>query len=118
MDLLGDKIHSKAVAKKADVSIVPGFVGEIRDEAHMLEVARGIGYPVMIKASAGGGGKGIRIANNDAEAKEGYRLSKEEAASSFGDDRMLVEKCIVNPRHIEIQLIGDKHGNLLYLPER
>lgn len=118
MDLLGDKINSKKVAREAKVSIVPGFVGEIADEAHMLRVAKEIGYPIMIKASAGGGGKGIRIASNDQEAVEGYRLSKEEASSSFGDDRMLVEKAIVNPRHIEIQLIGDKHGNLLYLPER
>jgi propionyl-CoA carboxylase alpha chain len=118
MDALGDKIHSKKVAEKAGVSIVPGFVGEIRDEKHMLEVANSIGYPVMIKASAGGGGKGIRLAHDDQSALEGYRLSKAEARSSFGDDRMLVEKAIVSPRHVEIQLIGDKHGNLLYLPER
>lgn len=115
---MGDKIMSKRIAKQAGVSIIPGFDGVITDEKHCIEIANQITYPVMIKASAGGGGKGMRIAWNDKEAIEGYRLSKAEAASSFGDDRMLVEKFIDNPRHIEIQLLGDKHGNILYLNER
>ncbi|CAF0847478.1 unnamed protein product [Brachionus calyciflorus] len=115
---MGDKIMSKRIAKQAGVSIIPGFDGVITDEKHCIEIANQITYPVMIKASAGGGGKGMRIAWNDEEAVEGYRLSKAEAASSFGDDRMLVEKFIDNPRHIEIQILGDKHGNTLYLNER
>uniref|UniRef100_A0A914DNJ4 Propionyl-CoA carboxylase alpha chain, mitochondrial n=1 Tax=Acrobeloides nanus TaxID=290746 RepID=A0A914DNJ4_9BILA len=115
---MGDKIHSKRIAKKAGVSMMPGFDGEIPDEATCLRVAHDIGYPIMIKASAGGGGKGIRVAWNDKEAREGFRLSKQEAASSFGDDRMLVEKYIDNPHHIEIQLLCDKHGNGIYLNER
>ncbi|CAJ0935671.1 unnamed protein product, partial [Mesorhabditis belari] len=115
---LGDKIHSKKIAAKAGVNMIPGFDGEITDEDHCVKVSNDIGYPVMIKASAGGGGKGMRVAWNDKEAREGYRLSKQEAASSFADDRMLVEKFIDNPRHIEVQVLCDKHGNGLYLNER
>eukprot|EP01135_Chromosphaera_perkinsii_P007195 Nk52_evm3s745 gene=Nk52_evmTU3s745 len=118
MELLGDKIQSKIVAKEAGVSTIPGFKGVIEDEDHAVRVANEITYPVMVKASAGGGGKGMRIAWNDEEVKEGYRLSKAEAKSSFGDDRLLIEKYVDNPRHIEIQLIADSHGNCVYLNER
>merc|ERR1711935_401917 len=115
---MGDKIESKVVAEKAGVNIIPGFNGVVRDLDHALEISNDIGYPVMIKASAGGGGKGMRVAWNDAEAVEGYHLSKQEAASSFGDDRLLIEKFIDRPRHIEIQILADKHGNAVYLNER
>jgi acetyl/propionyl-CoA carboxylase alpha subunit len=118
IEAMGDKIESKRVANTAGVSTIPGFVGECRDEAHLLEIANEIGYPVMIKASAGGGGKGMRVAHSDAEAIEGYHLSMDEAEKAFGDKRMLVEKFIRHPRHIEIQVLGDKRGNLIYLPER
>jgi len=118
MDALGDKIHSKQLALKAGVRTVPGFVGDVPSVEDAVRIARDIGYPVMIKASAGGGGKGMRVAYNDAEVALGYRLSQEEARSSFGDDRLLVEKFIEQPRHIEIQLIADKHGNIVPLPER
>jgi propionyl-CoA carboxylase alpha chain len=104
IESMGDKIQSKLIAKKAGVNVIPGFDGVITDLDHCLKISNEIGYPVMIKASAGGGGKGMRIAWNDEEAKEGYRLSKSEAAASFGDDRLLVEKFIDNPRHIEIQV--------------
>jgi propionyl-CoA carboxylase alpha chain len=115
---MGDKIMSKRIAKEANVNIIPGFDGVVSDEKHCLKIANEIGYPVMIKASAGGGGKGMRIAWNDKEAIEGYLLSKSEAASSFGDDRLLIEKYIDNPRHIELQILADKHDNVLYLNER
>uniref|UniRef100_A0A8R1I3K2 Propionyl-CoA carboxylase alpha chain, mitochondrial n=1 Tax=Caenorhabditis japonica TaxID=281687 RepID=A0A8R1I3K2_CAEJA len=115
---MGDKIHSKKIATAARVNMIPGFDGEIADEDICVKVSREIGYPVMIKASAGGGGKGMRVAWNDKQAREGFRLSKQEAASSFGDDRMLVEKFIDNPRHIEMQVLCDKHGNALWLNER
>jgi propionyl-CoA carboxylase alpha chain len=115
---MGDKIESKKAAAAAKVSTVPGFMGEIRDARHAVEIANGIGYPVMIKASAGGGGKGMRIAYNAKEAAEGFELARSEAKSSFGDDRCFVEKFIENPRHIEIQVLGDKHGNVVYLGER
>ncbi|MEQ1577610.1 MAG: acetyl/propionyl/methylcrotonyl-CoA carboxylase subunit alpha [Hyphomicrobium sp.] len=115
---MGDKIESKKAAVKAKVSTVPGYVGEISDAAHAVKISDEIGYPVMIKASAGGGGKGMRIAWSKAEVAEGFNSSRSEAMSSFGDDRMFIEKFIVNPRHIEIQLIGDKHGNVIYLGER
>eukprot|EP01027_Heterolobosea_sp_BB2_P013534 GEZU01019518.1.p1 GENE.GEZU01019518.1~~GEZU01019518.1.p1 ORF type:complete len:692 (-),score=254.09 GEZU01019518.1:116-2191(-) len=115
---MGDKIESKKLAKAAGVNTIPGFLGEVNTEDDVVRIANEIGYPVMIKASAGGGGKGMRIAWNDQEAKEGFRLSKKEAAASFGDDRMLIEKFIDNPRHIEIQIIADTHGNTVYLPER
>ena len=115
---MGDKIESKKAAAAAKVSTVPGYMGEIDDVKHAIKIAEEIGYPVMMKASAGGGGKGMRIAFNRKEVEEGYPLAKSEAKSSFGDDRMFIEKFIVDPRHIEIQLIGDKHGNVVYLGER
>jgi propionyl-CoA carboxylase alpha chain len=115
---MGDKIESKKAAAKAKVSTVPGHLGVIEDEKHAVRIADDIGYPVMIKASAGGGGKGMRIAHSKAEVAEGFSLAKAEAKSSFGDDRVFVEKFIVDPRHIEIQVLGDKHGNVIYLGER
>ncbi|XP_028401675.1 propionyl-CoA carboxylase alpha chain, mitochondrial-like [Dendronephthya gigantea] len=118
MQAMGDKIESKIVAKKANVNIIPGFDGVVKDDEEAIKHAREIGYPVMIKASAGGGGKGMRIAWNDQEVRDGFRLSSQEAKSSFGDDRLLIEKFINNPRHIEIQVVGDKHGNCIYLNER
>lgn len=98
---MGDKIESKKLANKAGVNTVPGFLGEVEKDEEILKISNQIGYPVMIKASAGGGGKGMRIAFNDKEALEGFKLSKEEALSSFGDDRIFIEKYIVDPRHIE-----------------
>jgi propionyl-CoA carboxylase alpha chain len=118
MEALGDKINSKKIAKKAGVTIVPGFVGEVHDDKEVLKIANEIGYPVMVKASAGGGGKGMRVAWNDQEALEGYRLSRQEAKSAFGDDRILIEKFIDNPRHIEFQILADGQGGAVYLPER
>ncbi|CAI2166130.1 316_t:CDS:10 [Funneliformis geosporum] len=118
MASLGDKIQSKIIAKESGVNIIPGYNGVVKDTDHALEIAKSIGYPVMLKASAGGGGKGMRIAWNDQEVIEGFKLASQESLSSFGDDRLLVEKYIDNPRHIEIQLIADKFGNVLYLPER
>ncbi|MDI4233686.1 acetyl/propionyl/methylcrotonyl-CoA carboxylase subunit alpha [Bradyrhizobium sp. 31Argb] len=115
---MGDKIESKKAAAKAKVSTVPGHLGVIEDGKHAVRIADEIGYPVMIKASAGGGGKGMRIAHSKAEVEEGFNLAKAEAKSSFGDDRVFVEKFIVDPRHIEIQVLGDKHGNVIYLGER
>ncbi len=115
---MGDKIESKKAAAKAKVSTVPGFLGVIEDDKHAVRIADEIGYPVMIKASAGGGGKGMRIAHSTAEVAEGFNLAKAEAKASFGDDRVFIEKFIVNPRHIEIQVLGDKHGNVIYLGER
>ncbi len=115
---MGDKIESKKFAAAANVSTVPGYLGVIDDPAHAVKIADEIGYPVMIKASAGGGGKGMRIANTRDEVAEGFARAKSEAKSSFGDDRVFVEKFIVNPRHIEIQVLGDKHGNVIYLGER
>ncbi|MDQ8700255.1 acetyl/propionyl/methylcrotonyl-CoA carboxylase subunit alpha [Hyphomicrobium sp. LHD-15] len=115
---MGDKIESKKAAAKAKVSTVPGYMGEIADTPHAIKIAEEIGYPVMMKASAGGGGKGMRIAFNRKEVEEGFPLARSEAKASFGDDRMFIEKFIVDPRHIEIQLIGDKHGNVIYLGER
>ena len=115
---MGDKIESKKAAAKANVSTVPGHLGVIEDEKHAVKIADEIGYPVMIKASAGGGGKGMRIAYSQSEVAEGFTRSKSEARSSFGDDRMFVEKFIVDPRHIEIQVLGDKHGNVIHLGER
>ncbi|MBR0960641.1 acetyl-CoA carboxylase biotin carboxylase subunit [Bradyrhizobium japonicum] len=115
---MGDKIESKKAAAKAKVSTVPGYLGVIEDDKHAVRIADEIGYPVMIKASAGGGGKGMRIAHSKAEVAEGFNLAKAEAKASFGDDRVFVEKFIVDPRHIEIQVLGDKHGNVIYLGER
>jgi propionyl-CoA carboxylase alpha chain len=115
---MGDKIESKKAAAKAKVSTVPGHLGVIDDEVHAVKIADEIGYPVMIKASAGGGGKGMRIAHSKSEVAEGFNLAKAEAKASFGDDRVFIEKFIIDPRHIEIQLLGDKHGNVIYLGER
>jgi propionyl-CoA carboxylase alpha chain len=115
---MGDKIESKKCAAQAGVSTVPGFLGVIENPEHAVQIADEIGYPVMIKASAGGGGKGMRIAHSTDEVAEGFARAKSEAASSFGDDRVFIEKFIVDPRHIEIQVLGDKHGNVIYLGER
>ncbi len=115
---MGDKITSKKLAAEAGVSTVPGHMGLIEDADEAVKIAAAIGYPVMIKASAGGGGKGMRIAWNDAEAREGFQSSKNEAKSSFGDDRIFIEKFVTQPRHIEIQVLGDRHGTTLYLGER
>ncbi len=115
---MGDKITSKKIAAEAGVSTVPGHMGLIEDADQAVKIASSIGYPVMIKASAGGGGKGMRIAWNDQEAREGFQSSKNEAKSSFGDDRIFMEKFVTQPRHIEIQVLGDKHGTTLYLGER
>jgi propionyl-CoA carboxylase alpha chain len=115
---MGDKIESKKFANAAKVSTVPGHLGVIESPEHAAEIADEIGYPVMIKASAGGGGKGMRIAHSRREVAEGFARAKSEALSSFGDDRVFVEKFIVNPRHIEIQVLGDKHGDVIYLGER
>ena len=118
IEAMGDKITSKKLAAEAGVSTVPGFMGLIDDAEHAARIASEIGYPVMIKASAGGGGKGMRIAWDEAEAREGFERSRSEAASSFGDDRIFIEKFVTQPRHIEIQVLGDKHGNCIYLGER
>jgi propionyl-CoA carboxylase alpha chain len=118
IEAMGDKIESKKFANAAKVSTVPGYLGVIETPEHAANIADEIGYPVMIKASAGGGGKGMRIAHSRKEVAEGFARAKSEAKSSFGDDRVFVEKFIVNPRHIEIQVLGDKHGNVIYLGER
>ncbi|OYQ33996.1 acetyl/propionyl-CoA carboxylase subunit alpha [Sandarakinorhabdus cyanobacteriorum] len=115
---MGDKIESKRRAKAAGVSVVPGFVGEISGTDHAVEIANGIGYPVMMKASAGGGGKGMRLAWSEADVREGFDSVRREALSSFGDDRVFIEKFVEQPRHIEIQVIGDQQGNIVYLGER
>ena len=118
IEAMGDKITSKKIAQEAGVSTVPGYMGLIEDADEAVKISREIGYPVMIKASAGGGGKGMRIAWNDEEAREGFQSSKNEAASSFGDDRIFIEKFVTQPRHIEIQVLCDSHGNGIYLGER
>jgi propionyl-CoA carboxylase alpha chain len=118
IEAMGDKITSKKLAQAAGVSTVPGHMGLIADADEAARIAGQIGYPVMIKASAGGGGKGMRIAWNDAEAREGFHSSKNEAAASFGDDRIFIEKFVTQPRHIEIQVLADQHGNCVYLHER
>ena len=115
---MGDKITSKKIAQDAGVNTVPGYMGIINDDKEAVRISKEIGYPVMIKASAGGGGKGMRIAWNDTEVKEGYESSKNEAASSFGDDRIFIEKFVTQPRHIEIQVLADTQGNCVYLGER
>ncbi len=115
---MGDKIESKKLAKDAGVNRVPGFLEVIKDADHAVKIACEIGYPVMIKASAGGGGKGMRVAFNDAEAKDGFRSATAEAKSAFADDRIFIEKFIEEPRHIEIQILADGHGTCLYLGER
>ncbi|SEM54510.1 biotin carboxyl carrier protein /biotin carboxylase [Roseovarius tolerans] len=118
IEAMGDKITSKKIAQEADVSTVPGYMGLIEDADEAVKISNEIGYPVMIKASAGGGGKGMRIAWSDDEAREGFQSSKNEAASSFGDDRIFIEKFVTQPRHIEIQVLCDNHGNGVYLNER
>ena len=115
---MGDKIESKKLAKAAGVNVVPGFLGEIPDTQKALDIANQIGYPVMMKASAGGGGKGMRLAYSDQDVEEGFEATKREGLNSFGDDRVFIEKFIENPRHIEIQVLGDQHGNIVYLNER
>jgi len=115
---MGDKIASKKASAAAKVSTVPGYLGEIADVDEAVRIAEEIGYPVMIKASAGGGGKGLRIAFSHAEVEEGFARARSEAKSSFGDDRVFIEKYITDPRHIEIQVLGDKHGNVIHLGER
>ncbi|HEX8166101.1 MAG TPA: acetyl/propionyl/methylcrotonyl-CoA carboxylase subunit alpha [Beijerinckiaceae bacterium] len=115
---MGDKIESKKAANAAKVSTVPGFLGVIESPEEAVRIADEIGYPVMIKASAGGGGKGMRIAHSAGEVADGFARARSEAASSFGDDRVFVEKFITDPRHVEIQVLGDKHGNVIYLGER
>ena len=115
---MGDKIESKKLAKEAGVNVVPGFVGEIEDTEHAVRISNEIGYPVMMKASAGGGGKGMRLAYDERDVREGFEAVKREGLNSFGDDRVFIEKFILNPRHIEIQILGDQHGNILYLNER
>ena len=118
IEAMGDKITSKKIAQEAGVSTVPGYMGLIEDAEEAVKISQQIGYPVMIKASAGGGGKGMRIAWDDTEAREGFESSKNEAANSFGDDRIFIEKFVTQPRHIEIQVLCDAHGNGVYLGER
>jgi propionyl-CoA carboxylase alpha chain len=118
MNAMGDKINSKKIAAEAGCSVIPGFKGEIMDAEEAVKVSKDIGYPVMIKASAGGGGKGMRIANTDEELIEAFKLCKNEALSSFGDNRMLIEKYIENPHHIEIQVLADSFGNVVSFVER
>ncbi|HVY02185.1 MAG TPA: biotin carboxylase N-terminal domain-containing protein, partial [Caulobacterales bacterium] len=115
---MGDKIESKKTAAAANVSCVPGFIGEIEGVDHAVQIAEEIGYPVMIKASAGGGGKGIRVADNRKQVEEGFPAVRAEAKNAFGDDRIFIEKFVLAPRHIEIQVLGDKHGNVVHLFER
>jgi propionyl-CoA carboxylase alpha chain len=115
---MGDKIESKKLAQAAKVNTVPGYVGEIRDADHARRIAAEIGYPVMVKASAGGGGKGLRIVHKEDELVQAIQSSQNEAKAAFGDDRLFVEKFVTEPRHIEIQVMGDKHGNVVYLNER
>src|SRR3954468_8836288 len=115
---MGDKIESKKLARAAGVNVVPGFLGDIASTDDAVRIAGEIGYPVMMKASAGGGGKGMRLAWSETDVREGFESVKREGLASFGDDRVFIEKFIENPRHIEIQVLGDQHGNVLYLGER
>ena len=115
---MGDKIESKKLAKAAGVNVVPGYVGVIEDTEHAVRISNEIGYPVMMKASAGGGGKGMRLAYSEQDVREGFEATKREGLNSFGDDRVFIEKFIESPRHIEIQVLGDQHGNIVYLNER
>lgn len=115
---MGDKIESKKLAKEAGVNVVPGYLGEIADTDEAVRIASDIGYPVMMKASAGGGGKGMRLAWSEQDVREGFEATKREGLASFGDDRVFIEKFIESPRHIEIQVLGDQHGNIVYLGER
>ncbi len=118
VQIMGDKIASKKLAKEAGVNTIPGYAGVIKDKQHAVTIAGEIGYPVMLKASAGGGGKGMRIASNDRECREGFERAQNEALASFGDNRLLIEKFIEEPRHIEIQIMADAYGNTIYLGER
>ena len=118
IEVMGDKIAAKALARKAGISVIPGYDEVLEDVDDVLEKADTIGYPVMLKASAGGGGKGMRVAFNSSECREGFKRAQNEAQSSFGDDRVFIEKFIDKPRHIEIQVVGDHHGNCVYLHER
>ena len=115
---MGDKIESKKLARAAGVNVVPGHVGEIEDTEHAVRIASEIGYPVMMKASAGGGGKGMRLAWSEQDVREGFEATRREGLASFGDDRVFIEKFVESPRHIEIQILGDQHGNIVYLGER
>ncbi len=118
IDVMGDKIRSKTLAAEAGVNVIPGYTDVVRDADHAVEIASEIGYPVMLKASAGGGGKGMRVAVNEADCREGFERASSEATSSFGDDRIFIEKFITTPRHIEIQVLADAHGNAIHLGER
>jgi acetyl-CoA carboxylase biotin carboxylase subunit len=118
IELMGNKAKAREIMKASGVPVVPGYEGEIKDENHALEIAKGIGYPIMIKASAGGGGKGIRIANNDEEFLMGFKTAKAEARACFGDDSLYIEKFVQKPKHIEFQILADEHGNVVHLCER
>lgn len=118
IELMGNKAKARELMKKSQVPVVPGFEGIIKDEKHALTIAKEIGYPIMIKASAGGGGKGIRIAKNDEEFKKGYNTAKAESLACFGDDTLYIEKFIEKPRHIEFQILADEYGNVVHLGER
>ena len=118
INAMGDKITSKKLAQEAGVNTIPGYTGVIDGPDHAVEIAREIGYPVMLKASAGGGGKGMRVVRDDDECRDGFERARNEARSSFGDDRVFAEKFIEDPRHIEIQVMADSHGNVIYLGER
>ncbi|EHI98309.1 acetyl-CoA carboxylase, biotin carboxylase [Clostridium sp. DL-VIII] len=118
IELMGNKAKAREIMKASGVPVVPGYEGEIRNEDHALEIAKGIGYPIMIKASAGGGGKGIRIATNDEEFLMGFKTAKAEARACFGDDSLYIEKFVQKPKHIEFQILADEHGNVVHLCER
>jgi len=118
IQMMGNKSEARKIMKISGVPVVPGYEGEIKDERHALEIAKEIGYPIMIKASAGGGGKGIRIAKNDEEFLMGYKTAKAEAKACFGDDSLYIEKFIQKPKHIEFQILADEHGNVIHLAER
>jgi acetyl-CoA carboxylase biotin carboxylase subunit len=118
IQMMGNKSEARKIMKISGVPVVPGYEGEIKDERHALEIAREIGYPIMIKASAGGGGKGIRIAQNDEELLMGYKIAKSEAKACFGDDSLYIEKFIQKPKHIEFQILADEYGNIIHLAER
>ena len=118
IESMGDKITSKLIAEKAGVSCIPGYTDVVRDADHAVEISNGIGYPVMLKASAGGGGKGMRVAWDEADCRDGFERATNEARSSFGDTRIFIEKYIQQPRHIEIQIMADGHGNVIYLGDR
>src|SRR5438094_6245209 len=118
MRTMGHKIASKRLAGKTSVGTIPGYVGEVENANHAMQIARDVGYPVLIKASAGGGGKGMRLASDDRECRDGFARATREAQASFGDGRVFIERFIERPRHIEIQVLGDAHGNVIHLGER